>query len=382
MSERKLAHIERIEWIRPIEGADKIELCGVLGWQCVIAKKDNFKVGDYVIYCEIDSVMPDKPEFEFLRERKFRVKTIKLRGQISQGLVLPTYYLKGNINFWAEPAIGFFGEVGDDVTEALGIKKYLSPTELSELEAERRAIEIEKNRLKKFMMRYSLFRSLFKKPSKKFPYWVSKTDEERIQNLGDSFIQQHKNKLVFVTEKVDYQSATFTSKRLPMFPNFLGKIFTRMVFVVASRNLINTDKNSLYWRIAKKYDLEEICKQHPDGITIQGEQGDTNVQGNKYGISGPRLWVFNIIKNGYFFNHDEIRLWCAMRGLESVPYIGIYKMSEIGSTVQDFVEFSRGLSQINSSIPREGVVIRCVEKGQKLFSFKVINPDFLLKYDN
>lgn len=86
---RSLAHIEKIVDIKPISGADQIEMCQVLGWECVIAKKDNFKVGDLVVYIEVDSIVPEKPEFEFLRDRKFRVKTIKLRKQISQGLVLP-----------------------------------------------------------------------------------------------------------------------------------------------------------------------------------------------------------------------------------------------------------------------------------------------------
>jgi hypothetical protein len=81
MSERKLAHIERIEWIKPIENADSIELVGILGWQVVVAKKDNFKVGDVAVYVEIDSIVPDKPEFEFLRDRKFRVRTIKLEDK-------------------------------------------------------------------------------------------------------------------------------------------------------------------------------------------------------------------------------------------------------------------------------------------------------------
>ena len=147
--ERKLAHIEKIEWIKEIEGADKIELCGVLGWQCVIAKKDNFQVGDTVIYCEVDSVMPEKPEFEFLRDRKFRIRTIKLKGQVSQGLVLPISMLNKKVN------------IGDDVTDLLGITKYLSPSELDEIQQQERNIKLEKNRLKKYLMRYSFFRKLF-----------------------------------------------------------------------------------------------------------------------------------------------------------------------------------------------------------------------------
>jgi RNA ligase (TIGR02306 family) len=109
---RNLASVQLIKDIRSIEGADKIEVCDILGWHCVIAKKDNFKIGDKVVYIEVDSIVPEKPEFEFLRDRKFRVKTIKLRGQISQGLVIPFSFLpKGNYN------------VGDDVTEVLGITK-------------------------------------------------------------------------------------------------------------------------------------------------------------------------------------------------------------------------------------------------------------------
>lgn len=211
--ERKLAHIEKIEWIRPIERADKIEVCGVLGWECVIAKKDNFKVGDTIIYVEIDSVMPERPEFEFLRERKFRVRTIKLRGQVSQGLVLPLSLLDKNTKVVLE----------GDVTEILGITKYLSPSEREELFQQEKKISNTKNKLKKFMLRYSWFRRLFlsKTQKKGFPYWVSKTDEERIQNIP-YVLEQFKDKEVYVTEKIDYQSVTFTGKMLPRFNNWFG----------------------------------------------------------------------------------------------------------------------------------------------------------------
>ena len=112
--ERKLAHIEIIEELREIPGADKIEVAKVLGWECVV-KKGEFKKGDIVVYVEVDSIMPDKPEYEFLRDRKFRIRTIKLKGQVSQGLVLP-----------CPSSLGF---VGDDVTDILGITKYLSPSD-------------------------------------------------------------------------------------------------------------------------------------------------------------------------------------------------------------------------------------------------------------
>ncbi|MBQ9247308.1 MAG: hypothetical protein IJ171_01830, partial [Ruminococcus sp.] len=115
MAERALAHVEQIVDIQPIPDADKIEVATVLGWKVVIAKADGFKVGDKVVYIEIDSKVPDRPEFEFLRDRKFRVKTIKLRGQYSQGLIVPLSILgSGNYN------------VGDNVTDKLGITYYVA----------------------------------------------------------------------------------------------------------------------------------------------------------------------------------------------------------------------------------------------------------------
>lgn len=370
--ERKLAHIERIEWIKPIEGADKIELCGVLGWQCVIAKKDYFQVGDIVIYCEVDSVMPEKPEFEFLRDRKFRIRTIKLKGQVSQGLVLPISILNKKAN------------IGDDVTELLGITKYLSPSELDEVQQQERNIELEKNKLKKYLMRYSFFRKFFlnKKQKSSFPYWVKKTDEERIQNLGDKFIQENAERIVYVTEKVDYQSGTWTSKQVPRFQGLLGKLIPlkKILFVVASRNMQTEDRSSLYWQIAEKYNLETICKKYP-GIIIQGEQGNSKIQGNKYRLSSPKMFVFTIIMpNGKILDYCEMENFCKDHKLDIVPYIGYFTMSQIGCKVSDFVEFSKGKSQL-ADIHREGVVIRCVENGNKVFSFKCINPDFLLKYE-
>lgn len=368
---RKLATVQVISNIEPIKDADMIEKATVLGWEVVIAKKDNFKIGDKIIYIEVDSVMPEKPEYEFLRSRKFRIRTIKLKGQVSQGLVLPLSNNKLSI--------------GDDITELLGITKYLSPSERDEFANQERLIKIEKNRLKKYMMRYSLFRRFFlsRKQKEGFPYWVSKTDEERIQNIPH-VLEQFKDQIVYVTEKVDYQSVTFTSKILPKFGGFLGKILPikKLVFMVCSRNLLTNDKNSLYWKIAKKYNIETILKYNPN-LTIQGEQGDQKVQGNKYGISEPTLWVFNIINHvtGQYFDLKEMRDFCEKWGLQTVPPIGFYKLSELGSSVPELVQFSKGKSVINNSVHREGIVVRSIVNGKKQLSFKVINPDFLLKYD-
>lgn len=111
---RHLATIRNIASIRPIPGADKIEVAQIDGWECVVAKADKFKLGDKVVYIEIDSIVPERPGFEFLRDRKFRVRTIKLRKQISQGLVLPLTILPEGKQY----------NINDDVTDILGIKKY------------------------------------------------------------------------------------------------------------------------------------------------------------------------------------------------------------------------------------------------------------------
>ena len=382
--ERKLAHIEKIEWVRPIEGADRIVTYGILGWE-VVDQKDKYKVGDKVIYCEIDSVLPDKPEYEFLRDRKFRVKTIKLKGQISQGLILPMSTLHGNYRRNDEYA------VGQDVTTQLQITKYLSPTEREELEQQERKLANDRNKFKKFMMRYSWFRRLFlsRKQKQGFPYWVSKTDEERIQNLHwEEFYEQFKDKEVYVTEKIDGCSGTFTGKVVPRFSGLLSKLpFKKYQFVVCSRNLTTNDKFSIWWKIAKKYNLEQILKENPT-LTIQGECLDTKVQGNKYNVKDEQFYVFNIIdhEKNYHYNFGEILIFCGKYNLQHVPLLyhknlkTYYpKLSELGSTVQELVEFSKGKSTL-ADIPREGIVVRCIENGQKLLSFKVINPDFLLKY--
>lgn len=373
--ERKLAHIEKVEWIRPIQGADKIVLCGVLGWQCVVAKKDNFKEGDKIVYIEIDSVVPEIPEFEFLRDRKFRVKTIKLKGELSQGLVVPLSILGKNRPISLE--------IGDDVTDLIGITKYLSPSEQEEIKAEIRRVATEKNRFKKFLMRYSWFRklNLSHKQKSGFPYWVSKTDEERIQNMP-RVLTEFAHESVYVTEKIDGQSVTFTGKMVPRFGGLLGRIFpNKFLFVVCSRNLTTNDRGSLYWRVAKKYNLEKILRENPK-LTIQGEQIDTKVQGNKYKVTEPKLYVFNVIdhENKYQYNYEEMLNFCIKYRLEIVPLIYEGPLSTLGHTVNEMVETSKGRSWL-FDIPREGIVVRSIRDGKRIFSFKCINPDFLLKFD-
>lgn len=242
---RRLATIRTISDIRPISGADRIEVAQIDGWECVI-KKGEFTIGQSVVYIEVDSIVPERPEFEFLRDKKFRVRTIKLRGQISQGLVLPLSILPH----------GKY-ELGMDVTQLLGIRKY-DPQAEHERElligAENSCME-QHGKLFWFMMWFGWFRKRFgpKTKTKGFPEWIKKTDEDRIQNQIIMFENEKKNGTGFmVTEKIDGQSATY----------FMEKIGRRNYeFGVCSRN-IRLDKadNSAYWSIAARYWVRNIFK--------------------------------------------------------------------------------------------------------------------------
>ena len=165
---RTLASIRKIEWLKPIEGRDRIELAGVLGWQ-VIVKREEFAVGDLCVFCEIDSVLPEKPEFEFLRPKNFRIRTMKLGSTVSQGIVFPLSILppkkKGEY------------ELDEDVTAVIGVTQY-EPT----MDKEPDTTSSKKTKWPRWLMRHAWFRSLVLGKKKKkggFPSFISKTDEVR-----------------------------------------------------------------------------------------------------------------------------------------------------------------------------------------------------------
>ena len=214
MENRKLASIQIINNILPVVGGDFIEQIQVLGWN-LVSKKGEFNINDKCIYIEIDSIVKESPDFEFLRKYKFRVKTQKIRGVISQGLAIPLKMFNIPENT----------PIGADVTDLLGITKYLSPSEREEVKQQEKKLANEKNKLKKFLMRYSWFRKLFlsRKQKEEFPYWCSKSDEERLQNLNfQRLMEEFGNKEVYITEKIDYQSGTWTGKIVPRFNNWFG----------------------------------------------------------------------------------------------------------------------------------------------------------------
>lgn len=384
--ERALAHVEKIEWIKPIDGADNIELIGVLGWVC-IAKKNEFKVGDMAVYIEIDSKCPETDErFAFLANKKFKVKTMKL-GKfkvISQGLALP---------------LSLFPElqdkkIGDDVTEALKI------TYASEEDAARKTNKVDPNAKYKAManrrpklfskpivrkiMRYSIGRKIMfmlfgrkKDNPKKFPDWIVKTDETRIENAP--FYLQTTEKWI-KTEKCDGTSCTFAVDRLKK-----GK--DKFDFIVCSRNVRQADKeqdcyheSNIYWELADKYDIEKILTQFAiennyNRIVLQGE-GVGSVQGNPYKFTENKLFVFNLIIDGVRVGTMEMANFCKNHGLTSVPIIDT--AYELPKTMEEMKLEADGYSELNPKVKREGFVYR-TQNGQQ--SFKNVSREYLLKHN-
>lgn len=357
---RSLAHIEKIDWIKPIENKDRIVLAGVLGWT-IIVQKSEYNVGDKVVFVEIDSVLPEKPEFEFLAKNKYRIKTMKMAGVLSQGICFPLSIL---------PEKEY--EIGEDVTDVIGIKQY-EPT----MDKEKEEVVItQKRKYPKFLMKYGWFRKLVlpKKQAKGFPNFISKTDETRIQNAP---FYLDLNQEWTATEKIDGQSGTFTLQRVN------GKHFwnkDKYDFAVCSRNLRIWNKdNSTYWTVAEKYHirkvLEELIKDY-DWVAIQGECVGPGVQGNKYKVTEPDLYVFNVIYPWGRLDSLSAKEIMDRCGLKFVPILQ-KKVSLKGKTVADILNIATGRSALYDTL-REGIVYRSIDGKQ---SFKAVSPEFLIKYN-
>jgi RNA ligase (TIGR02306 family) len=335
---RKLATVRKITKLTPIEGADKIELATIDGWNVIVAKDVGHKVGDQVVYCEVDSFLPIKPEFEFLRKssyRKladgsegFRLKTMKMRGVVSQGLILPMSVLGG--------AVGFAD--GMEVTKMLGITKWDPP----------------------------LPANLAGKVKGYFPSFIPKTDEERIQNFKEEY-EDMKNHEFYVTEKLDGSSATF--------------YFYEGRFGVCSRNLelAETDDNS-FWKVAREMELEDRLRMTGnDGIAIQGELIGEGIQKNPYGLKGQTVRffsAFDINTQSKINFHRFEELITETLQLQTVPIL--HRYLNLPDTIEQVIAGADGASLLNNKTAREGLVYRTFDRK---YSFKAISNKFLLKAD-
>jgi RNA ligase (TIGR02306 family) len=335
--ERKLASIRRISDLSPIEGADKIELATIDGWKVVVAKDVNHKVGDLIVYCEVDSFLPIREDFEFLRKSSykkmadgnegFRLKTIKLRGQISQGLIVPLdVLLKHGVS-----SDDVFE--GLDVTGTLGIIKYEPPVP-AQLAGQVKGM---------------------------FPSFLKKTDEERIQNLTKEF-PIYKLAKFYVTEKLDGSSVTYYVKD--------------GVFGVCSRNLdLLEDENNTMWKFAITTGLRERMVGLGKNIAVQGEIIGEGIQGNPYQRIGQTVRIFNgfdIDKYDYLSLDSLLELTKVLE-LKTVPILDLdFTLPE---TIDELLLMAEGKSILNIKTEREGLVIRSHDRK---ISFKAISNKFLL----
>lgn len=382
---RKLASVQRIKAIKPIEGADKIEIVQVLNWDCV-AKKGEYQVGDAVIYFEIDSLLPDIPMLEWLKGsswsqklNKYKISTHKFRGQISQGLVmlitqlgelleqikperynsLPSWmYMENgfNIEDWID-LDGKFTLEGVDLTEILNIEKYEPPVYNGPLGE---TINHE--------------------------WYVPKTDEERIQVCADNVLPEYIGKTDwYASIKLDGTSCT-------------AGLFED-AFLIGGRNQWYKDEN-MYTTTVRKYgDIEKHLRDYQKltgkYIVFQGELCGPGIQSNKLGLKEKEWYIFNVFVSdtGKMDSYEKVDLlrmlnFCDDFGLNHVPIIeNDYKFSfdgysnndEIVNGLLSYVDNIKYRTYFEDASPSqiaEGIVVR---KHDMTNSFKVVSNKFLLK---
>lgn len=340
---RKLVTIREIKDLQPIEGADFIELATIDGWY-VIVKKGDFTVGDKCIYAEIDSVFPETEEFEFLRPKRFRIKTIKMRGCISQGIAFPMSILDGkkyDTDTRENPVYTF--NLGDDVTALLGVKLY-EPPQSGGLGGESLG---------------------------NFPSFVPRTDLERVQNLDkiwDYITKQ--GHIYYMTEKLNGTSMTCYLRDEH--------------FGVCSRNLEKkNDGKNLYWRAAINEGIEEKIRSAGKNIAVQGELIGQGVQGNPYKLEGNMFVLFDVydIDEHKYYEYHEIIAFCEDYDFHMVPILCFAR--DIDCTIDVLLEYADGTSLLNRDTLREGIAIRMMPEvyHPKIgrVSFKAISNKYLLK---
>ena len=367
---RQLAYIETIKDLKPIPGADKIECATILGWE-VVCQRGLYNIGDKVIYSEIDSIFPELPPFEFLRSKKFRIRTIRLKQQISQGIAFPLSIIND-----VDPSFDISKlKVGDDVTEVLKITKHDPEAALDvETEVPEQLSWFDKK------LRYYKWKLFGIKPIKRgsFPNDVPKTDEERVQKKG-SALEKREGEAVYITEKLEGTSSTFIYRKTG---NWLANLFNQGgMFQVCSRNTIvyNSQKggksNHHLITIADKYDLHNKLKKLNRNIAIQAETIGGKIQSNIYKLPELEMRVFLIfdIDKQQYLNFKD--MYDVLKELD-LPMVPLLYQEEIKNDIKYYVELSKGKSAINPMIDREGIVIRSVNDN---FSFKSINPLYLLK---
>ena len=338
---RKLASVQRVWKMEPIEGADRIELAHVLGWQCVV-NKGQIQPMDAAVYFEIDSFLPIRPEFEFMRETDimgegFRLRTMKFRGQISQGLLLPISQF---------PEIPENVEIGTDVTELLGVRKW----------------EIEE----KATTGGTVIGTL--------PYDIPHTDETRVQ-AEPELIHAFSGLEYYISTKMDGSSHS------------IG--IDEEGFHVTGHNYeYKDDGTSSFYNLVKERGYQEkterfVKEQGLRTLTIQGELCAPGIQKNRLRLTKPEWYVFTIRENGKRVGLSRMQDICNALDMNIVPVeeVGIDLPSKY-PTVEALLERADG--NYPNGGKKEGIVIRPTEPvyneliGAEL-SMKVVSNKYLLK---
>ena len=396
--ERELAYVVKIDGISPIAGADRVELAHVGGWR-IMVKKGQFQVGDYAIYFEIDSKVPEKEPFMFLESKHFKVKTQKyFKGTvISQGLLmaLDDFILNSEVPSWVQ-SLKFQISKGVDI-EHEGVTEVIGVTYAVEEDNKRKAASVDKykkmaqrrpNIFKKpwakWMMRREWGRKIMfalfgKKKDKKngWPSWVSKTDEERVQNM--TWILEDKSEWI-ATEKIDGTSTTATYRRI-------GR--KKHEFYICSRNVVfdKPDKGcyyetNVYTEMAEKYHFEDVLaalveKYNLEWATLQGETYGAGIQKREYGLKEHDFVGFNLIfSDRGRLNSIEAKEILTEYGIPWVPIVDEHFV--LPDTVEELLAIATDKSVIDGGM-REGLVFRSQDGAR---SFKAVSNEFLLKYHN
>jgi hypothetical protein len=372
MIDRPMATIQKVVNKYPIVGCDNIEQIEVLGWQ-LIAKKNDFNIGDYCVYFEIGSKLFPHPIWDvFLSKVHYNIKTMKMRGTISQGLALPTSILA---EFEKGKKVKI--EEGVDVTKIIGVTRYDAEVEPVQKESTKK-----RSAIVRFLMRYKLCRTIYFKlygnNKGDFPtHLITPTDENNIQTLR-SFFNNHDGKVVYISEKLEGQSGTFMNQPLN---GFFNKLFNKKDFTVCSHHYRNYDENSNWGKVAKLYSIKQKLSDYEKltGINagVQGEIIGSGIQKNIYGINGYDFYVFNVkdIKKDTYFTLDEMILFCETVGFKYVPILERGLVLTKDMTAKYFLDKSTGYSTLNTKVLREGIVVRTED--MKL-SFKARSPEYLM----
>lgn len=343
---RKLASIQRIWKIEPIKGADRIELAHVLGWQCVV-NKGQFQPMDIGVYFEIDSFLPIRPEFEFMRATSykksdvmgegFKLRTMRFRGEISQGLLLPLSQF---------PQIPAETEIGTDVTELLGVKKW----------------EIEE----RVTTGGTAIGTL--------PYDIPHTDETRVQE-EPALIQAFAGLEYYISTKMDGSSHS------------IG--IDENGFHVTGHNYeYKDDGASSFYELVKARGYREKMeafanKENLTTFTIQGELCAPGIQQNRLRLIKPEWYVFTIRENGKRVGLRRMLEICDLLGLEHVP------IEEVGVDLPSkYPTVEALLARADGDYPKggkkEGIVVRPTEPVfcpliSASLSMKIVSNKYLLK---